>query len=64
MRLPYRGGIGSVNLLINSTGIKAARDAHAAIPPRKNTRPCKPTSAGVIAWNEAIDASRYPSRAS
>ena len=70
MRLPYRGGTGPLNLLIDSTGIKAegesewnARNAHAVIPPRKNARPWKPASAGAIARNEAVNASRYLGRA-
>lgn len=37
----------------------AARQAHAVIPPRKNAKPWKPTSAGAIARNEAVNASRY-----
>ncbi len=37
----------------------AARNAHAVIPPRKNAKPWKPTSAGAIARNEAVNASRY-----
>jgi len=41
----------------------AARDAHAVIPPRKNAKPWKPTSAGAIARNEAVNASRYLGRA-
>jgi len=41
----------------------AARDAHAVIPPRKNAKPWKPTSAGAIARNEAVRASRYLGRA-
>ncbi|MTJ05050.1 MAG: IS5 family transposase [Sediminimonas qiaohouensis] len=41
----------------------AARNAHAVIPPRKNAKPCKPTSAGAIARNEAVNASRYLGRA-
>jgi len=36
----------------------AARDAHAVIPPRKNAKPWKPMSAGAIARNEAVNASR------
>lgn len=34
----------------------AARNAQAVIPPRKNAKPCKPTSAGAIARNEAVNA--------
>jgi hypothetical protein len=41
----------------------AARNAHAVIPPRKNARPWKPTSAGAMARNEAVNASRYLGRA-
>lgn len=41
----------------------AARGAHAVIPPRRNARPWKPTSAGEIARNEAVNASRYLGRA-
>jgi len=41
----------------------AARDAHAVTPPRKNAKPWKPTSAGAIARNEAVNASRYLGRA-
>ena len=37
----------------------AARDAHAVIPPRKNAKPWKPTSAGAIARNDAVNAQRY-----
>jgi hypothetical protein len=37
----------------------AARGAHAVIPPRKNAKPWKPTSHGVIVRNEAVNASRY-----
>jgi hypothetical protein len=40
----------------------AARQAHAVIPPRKNAKPWKPTSAGAIARNEAVNASRYLGR--
>ncbi len=41
----------------------AERHAHAVIPPRKNAKPWKPTSAGAIAQNEAVNASRYLGRA-
>jgi len=37
----------------------AVRGAHAVIPPRKNTKPWKPTSAGAIARNEAVSAQQY-----
>ena len=40
----------------------AARDAHAVIPPRKNAKPWKPTSAGAIARNDAVNAQRYLGR--
>ncbi|MEP0940552.1 MAG: IS5/IS1182 family transposase, partial [Rhizobiaceae bacterium] len=33
------------------------------IPPRKNAKPWTPTSAGAIARNEAVQASRYLGRA-
>ncbi len=39
------------------------RGTHAVIPPRKNAKPWKPTSAGAIARNEAVNASRYLDRA-
>ena len=41
----------------------AAWDAHAVIPPRRNAKPWKPTSAGAIARNEAVRASRDLGRA-
>lgn len=41
----------------------AARNAHAVIPPRKNAKPWKPTSAGAVARNEAVNASRYLGKA-
>lgn len=41
----------------------AERHAHAVIPPRKNATPWKPTTAGAIARNEAVNASRYLGRA-
>lgn len=41
----------------------AARNAYAVIPPRKNAKPWKPTSAGAVARNEAVNASRYLGRA-
>ena len=41
----------------------AARGARAVIPPRKNAKPWKPTSAGAIARNEAVNAPRYLGRA-
>ena len=36
--------------------------AHAVIPLRKNAKPWKPTSAGAIACNEAVNASRHLGR--
>jgi hypothetical protein len=67
MSLPYRGGTGPLNLLIDSTGIKAEGEsewtAHAVTPLRKNAKPWKPTSAGAIACNEAVNASRHLGRA-
>jgi transposase len=41
----------------------ADRGAHAVIPPRKNARPWKPSSAGAIARNKALRASKYLGRA-
>ena len=41
----------------------ADRGAHAVIPPRKNAKPWKPSSAGAIARNEALRASKYLGRA-
>ena len=41
----------------------AAHRAHAVIPPRKNAKPWKPSSAGAVARNEAVNASRYLGRA-
>lgn len=41
----------------------AARHADAVIPPRKNAKSWKFTSAGAITWNEAMRASRYLGRA-
>ncbi len=41
----------------------AVGGADAIIPPRKNAKPWKPTSAGAIAQNEAVNASRYLGRA-
>ncbi|MEP2817770.1 MAG: IS5 family transposase, partial [Nitratireductor sp.] len=40
----------------------ASRDAHAVIPPGKNDKPWKPTSAGAVARNEAVCAQRYLGR--
>jgi hypothetical protein len=36
----------------------AARGAAAIIPPRKNAKPWKPDTAGAVARNEALRASR------
>ncbi|SMY09763.1 Transposase, Mutator family [Flavimaricola marinus] len=36
----------------------ADRGAHAVIPPRKNAKPWKPTTAGAVARNEALRASK------
>ncbi|KUJ81314.1 hypothetical protein AVO44_05545 [Ruegeria profundi] len=36
-----------------------ARDAAAIIPPRKNAKLWKPTTAGAIARNEAVRAAKY-----
>jgi len=41
----------------------AARNAHAVIPPRKNAKPWKPTSAGAVTRNEVVRASRYLGKA-
>lgn len=41
----------------------ADRGAHAVIPPRRNAKPCKPSTAGAIARNEALRVSRCLSRA-
>ncbi len=40
----------------------AARGAHAMIPPRKNAKPWKTTSAGAIAQNDAVNVQRYLGR--
>lgn len=40
----------------------AALGAHAVIPPRKNAKPWRPTSAGAVARNDAVNAQRYLSR--
>lgn len=40
----------------------AARDAYTVIPPRKNAKPWKPTSAGAIARTDAVNAQRYLGR--
>ena len=37
----------------------AVRNAHAVIPPRKNAKSWKPTSAEAITQNEAVSAQRY-----
>jgi transposase len=41
----------------------ADRGASAVIPPRRNAQPWKPTTAGAIARNDALRASRYLGRA-
>jgi transposase len=41
----------------------ADRGAHAVIPPRKNAKPWKTDTAGAVARNEALRASRYLGRA-
>jgi len=41
----------------------AERGAHAVIPPRKTAKPCKAVTAGAIARNEALRASKYLGRA-
>ena len=41
----------------------ADRGAAPVIPPRRNAQPWKPTTAGAIARNDALRASRYLSRA-
>jgi len=41
----------------------ADRGAHGVIPPRKNAKPWKPSTAGAIARNEALRASKYLGRA-
>jgi len=44
-------------------GTVADRGAHAVIPPRKNTKPWKPLTAGAIARTEALRAPKYLGRA-
>ncbi|MEM1268224.1 MAG: transposase, partial [Pseudomonadota bacterium] len=41
----------------------ADRGAHAVIPPRKNAKPWNTITAGAVARNEALRASRYLGRA-
>jgi transposase len=41
----------------------AKRGAAAVIPPRRNAQPWKPTTAGAIARNDALRASKYLGRA-
>jgi transposase len=41
----------------------ADRGASAVIPPRRNAQPWKPTTAGAIARNDALRASKYLGRA-
>jgi hypothetical protein len=40
-------------------GAIADRGAHAIIPPRRNAKPWKPTTAGAIARNAALRSSKY-----
>ena len=40
----------------------ADRGAHAVIPPRKNAKPWKPRTAGALARNEELRASKYLGR--
>lgn len=40
-------------------GAIAARDADAVIPPRRNAKPWKPTSARATARNKAVKVQRY-----
>ena len=47
---------------VNANEAIATRDAHAVVPPRKNTKPWKPTSTGAIARNDAVHAQRYLGR--
>ena len=47
----------------NCHDVIADRGAAAIIPPRKNAKPWKPTTAGAIARNEALRASKYLGRA-
>jgi len=42
---------------------RADRGAAAVIPPRRNAQPWKPTTAGAIARNDALRASKYLGRA-
>jgi len=41
----------------------ADRGPHAVIPPRKNAKPWKTVTAGAVARNEALPASKYLGRA-
>jgi hypothetical protein len=41
----------------------ADRGAAAVIPPRRNAQPWKPTTAGAVARNDALRASKYLGRA-
>jgi len=41
----------------------AGRGANAVIPPRKNAQPWKTVTAGAVARNEALQASKYLGRA-
>jgi hypothetical protein len=47
----------------NCHDVIADRGAAAIIPPRKNAKPWKPTTAGAVARNEALRASKYLGRA-
>ena len=62
-QIPADQGIGSVT----ADGAYDTRKCHEAIaatviPPRKNAKPWKPTSAGAIARNDAVNAQRYLGR--
>ena len=73
--IPFRGSQGPLHLLIASITADGAYDtrkchdaiaergAAAAIPPRKNAKPWKADSAGAVARNEALRASKYLGRA-
>ena len=67
-QLPAAVEIGSVTAdgayeTRNCHDAAANRGAHAVIPPRKNVKPWKPSTAGGIARNEALRASKYLGRA-
>ena len=66
-QIPSNQNIGSVTVDgADGTGkchkAIAARDAHAVGPPRKNAKSWKPTGAGAIARNNAVNAQRYLGR--